>query len=135
MLKRTVSVLTVVWWLTQPAAVFALQEQHDRCMAATDGVTVAMLDCLALAVDEADAALEASQDSLLQSVNSELETKLRVAQQEWASYRNSTCQTEAAAAGSGSFSNVAFLDCHLRITWERQKWLERLSENPDLFDQ
>ncbi|WEJ34096.1 lysozyme inhibitor LprI family protein [Devosia sp. SD17-2] len=74
-------------------------------MAATDGVTVAMLDCLAVAVDEADAALEILQDKLLPSVNSELETKLHVAHEEWAAYRASTCQAEAAAAGSGSFSN------------------------------
>ncbi len=135
MLKRTVSVFIVAWWLTQSATVLALQDQHDRCMAATDGVTVAMLDCLAVAVDEADAALEILQDKLLPSVNSELETKLHVAHEEWAAYRASTCQAEAAAAGSGSFSNGAFIDCHLRITWERLKWLERLSENPDLIDE
>ncbi len=135
MLKRTLSVIIVALWLAQPAIGSGMQGQHSHCMAETGGVTAAMLDCIAVAVDEAETAIAILQDKLFQVANAELRTKLFRAEEQWSSYRSSTCQAEAAAAGMGSFSNVALLDCTLRITWERSQWLERLLANPDLVDQ
>lgn len=134
MLKRTASVFIVACWLAQPAFGFGTQDQHDRCMAASEGVTVAMLDCIAVALDDAETDVGKSQDKLSRSVTAEFEIALALAQEEWAAYRSSTCQAESVAAGTGSFSNVALLDCKLRITRERLHWLEGLLAQPDLID-
>ena len=135
MLNKTISVIIGIWWLALSSQGFAAQEEHSRCMAASGGVTAAMLDCIGVALDSAETELTSVEDRSVQSGNAELTAKLGAAQADWLAYRDSTCAAEAAAAGSGSFSNVALLDCRLRITWERLQWLESLLANPDNFEE
>ena len=135
MLKRTFSAIIVAGGLASEAVGSEMQDQHSVCMAESGGVTSAMLDCVAVAVDNAETANAISQDNLFRTANAELRTKLLRAQEHWSAYRLSTCQVEAVAAGNGSFSNVALVDCTLRITWDRSQWLERILANPDVVEQ
>ena len=135
MLKRTVSAIIVAGGFAPEAVGLGMQDQHSACMAESGGVTSAMLDCIAVAVDSAETAIAISQDDLFQTANPELRAKLLSAEEQWSAYRSSTCQMEAVAAGAGSFSNVALLDCTLRITTERSQWLERILANPDMIEE
>lgn len=135
MLKRTFSAIIVAGGLASEAVGSEMQDQHSVCMSESGGVTSAILDCIAVAVDNAETAIAISQDNLFRAASAELRTKLLRAEKQWSAYRSSTCQVEAVAAGTGSFSNVALLDCTLRITWARSQWLERILANPDLTEE
>lgn len=131
--QRTIALALIALYAVQ-GPIAASENQHSQCMAASGGVTVDMLDCIGSALEAAEMAVSDLQETLVQSVNSEMGVALGTAQEDWVSYRFSTCQAEAFAAGTGSFSSVALLDCTLRITTERLQWLEHLSANPDLVE-
>lgn len=134
MAQRALASALIPSWAAQVPAALVSEAQHAQCMAASGGVTVDMLDCIGSALEAAETAVSDLQETLVRSVDSEMGVALGQAQQDWAAYRSSTCQAEAIAVGTGSFSSVALLDCTLKITTERLQWLERLSANPDLVE-
>ena len=102
----------------------AADNEHGSCMAASGGVTAAMLDCIGTAIDRVQAELDAMLGQHRSQLTPEQASAVEAAQHDWQAYRRSSCDTEAMLWGDGSFGSVVHSDCWLELTRERLEWLQ-----------
>jgi uncharacterized protein YecT (DUF1311 family) len=100
--------------------------EHEACMAQSNGVTSAMLDCLVEVNDRTDAELSGALDALTRTLAGAQVDALLKSQDDWERFRQSTCEFEARLSSEGSFASVAFADCWLAITRQRLVWSKSL---------
>ena len=105
----------------------ATDNDYEACMAASGGVTVAMLDCIGGAIDRAETRMTAILEEQRSRLTPEQASAVEASQRDWLSYRQSTCDAEAKLWGDGNFVSVVHSGCWLELTWER---LDRLSARP-----
>lgn len=100
--------------------------EFTACMDASGGVTASMLDCLGVENERVDAALNALWQSAFPQQSDDLRGPLRASQRAWITYRDTTCDFEAAQYDGGSFANVARADCYRQLNTDRLDWLGRV---------
>ncbi|MET0328962.1 MAG: lysozyme inhibitor LprI family protein [Luteimonas sp.] len=97
----------------------------SRCMEASGGVTVAMLDCIAAETALQDARLNREYRDTLAMLSSGQQARLRTAQRSWVQYRDADCGFWADPDG-GTAASLAVADCVRRMTAERASDVVRL---------
>ncbi|MCX8996040.1 DUF1311 domain-containing protein [Rhizobiaceae bacterium BDR2-2] len=102
----------------------------STCLHEAQGVTVEMLDCLDAEHVRLDDILNQVWSEAMSELEDDMADALQSSQRDWLAYRDSTCNTEAAFQGGGSFSGVAVLDCRVRLVGERIDWLKGLLDLP-----
>jgi len=96
----------------------------SRCMGASGGVTVAMLDCIADETALQDARLNREYRGTMALLSAGQQTRLRAAQRLWVQYRDANCGFWADPDG-GTLAGVAVADCVRMMTAERASELGR----------
>lgn len=106
-------------------------KQFSDCMAASGGVTVAMLDCIGTETRTQDARLNGAYQHLGSQLEPARKTLLRSAQRLWVQYRDANCGFYNDPDG-GTSATVIASDCVLTATASRAKELEDVSRSLEL---
>ena len=85
---------------------------YNQCMAAADGVTVAMLDCISAELTIQDRQLNANYRALMSKLGPAEKDRLRTQQRAWIRDRDKQCKPE----GDGTLDLVNSNDCVLTET-------------------
>ena len=114
--------------ITLVPASFAAEPSGEftACMDDSGGVTASMLDCIGQENQRVDDELNALWQAELPKQDADFKDKLRASQRAWITYRDATCDAEAAQYEGGSFASVAYSDCHRQLTTDRLDWLSRI---------
>lgn len=99
---------------------------YSRCMDASGGVTVAMLDCIASETQQHDARLNKAYQAAMTGLGNTLKSQLRDAQRLWLKYRDAECALRGSLTG-GSIDRINAAFCFLDMTKERADDLEWMS--------
>ena len=96
-----------------------------RCMDASEGVTVDMLNCIDAEIVLQDARLNSEYRRTLAALTEGQQARLRTAQRLWVQYRDANCRFLADPDG-GTLATVMSVDCRRQMTTERASELVRL---------
>lgn len=100
-------------------------KNYDRCVAAANGITAALLDCNGQEWDRQDARLNAVYRRLIARLDTQQRAILRRSERHWLATRHAECEKVAGSAGTGTLSSIAESDCLLSDLVDRRHWLER----------
>jgi uncharacterized protein YecT (DUF1311 family) len=103
-------------------------KQFSACMSASDGVTDAMLDCIATETRNQDAMLNATYKVALKATRKPRQPRLQEAQRNWLKFRDSNCGFYADPE-HGTSADVAAADCALSMTAAREQELRMFTES------
>lgn len=98
--------------------------RYSKCMDASGGVTVEMLNCIAGEMATQDARLNTAYSDVRSELSEERREALLAAQRLWISYRDANCNFYATAGGT--LAQVVSNDCFLQETTERAAELENM---------
>lgn len=98
--------------------------RFDKCMEASGGVTVEMLNCIADELATQDARLNGAYSDARRDLSEERQQVLLNSQRQWIAYRDANCEFYATIGGT--LAQVASNDCLLRETTERAAELENM---------
>jgi uncharacterized protein YecT (DUF1311 family) len=123
--------IALVACLILPVAAIAQSSTEDeytgrfgKCMEASGGVTVEMLNCIADEIATQDVRLNFAYSDARRDLSEERQQVLQNAQRRWLAYRDANCEFYATIGGT--LAQVASNDCFLRETVERAVELENL---------
>jgi uncharacterized protein YecT (DUF1311 family) len=100
---------------------------YQKCMEASGGVTVAMLDCGAAEYRTLDAELNAAYRAASAILTPDQRNLLRNTQRAWLAHRDATCSFMTGLHDRGTMASLSDQSCLLKLTAERTKWLKDLS--------
>ena len=98
--------------------------RYNKCMDASGGVTVNMLNCIADEIAAQDARLNTAYSDARSELSEERREALLAAQRLWISYRDANCNFYATAGGT--LAQVVSNECFLRETTQRATELENM---------
>lgn len=130
MIRPVLTVLTGLLALPAllPAAAMAEEvaysEEYSRCMEASGGVTMDMIDCMSDEHQRWDARLNAAYKAA-NAASPERQKALQAAQRAWIKFRDANCEYYYDPDG-GSAARIAANSCMLTMTAERATELMRL---------
>jgi uncharacterized protein YecT (DUF1311 family) len=101
-----------------------LTNQFTLCMDKSEGVTVAMLDCIGIETQKQDARLNGAYKKLGTQLAPTRKKQLIAAQRLWIQYRDANCGFYADIDG-GTMAAVSTSDCILQATASRANELEK----------
>ena len=100
---------------------------YTRCMDASGGVTMNMLDCMGSETEQHDARLDQNYKAAMQALNKGQQNQLRDAQRLWIKFRDADCALLGSLTG-GSIDRINSASCFLDMTKQRADDLARLAE-------
>ena len=100
---------------------------YTRCMDASGGVTMNMLDCMGSETEQHDARLNQNYKAAMQALNKGQQNQLRDAQRLWIKFRDADCALLGSLTG-GSIDRINSASCFLDMTKQRADDLARLAE-------
>ncbi|MCP5419018.1 MAG: DUF1311 domain-containing protein [Gammaproteobacteria bacterium] len=124
--SRTIMAL----FLTMPLSVLAADSyspQFSRCLDKANGVTAAMIACIASETKVQDARLNSNYNALMASLNESRKKELLEAQRAWLKFRDLNCKFYYDPDG-GSIATVSANHCFLNTTEQRASELKELSQ-------
>ena len=96
------------------------------CIAASDGVTANMQDCIAHEGVRLDKVLNRTYAKVMRRLpHDRARTDLRNRQRDWLTMRWDICLEDMDRAGGGSGGDLVFRDCQLQELVRRTLWLEK----------
>lgn len=98
--------------------------RYSKCMDASGGVTVNMLNCIADEMVVQDARLNTAYSDARSELSEERREALLAAQRLWINYRDANCNFYATAGGT--LAQVVSNECFLRETTQRATELENM---------
>ena len=98
---------------------------YRACMEKAAGVTASMVECIGVELQRQDRRLNAAYGQLLETLTPERRSQLQAVQRLWLPYRDANCRFQADPDG-GTIARVAGSACHLEMTADRARALERL---------
>tara|TARA_B100000929_G_scaffold286196_1_gene270899 strand:- start:507 stop:908 length:402 start_codon:yes stop_codon:yes gene_type:complete len=98
--------------------------RYNKCMDASGGVTVNMLNCIADEIAAQDARLNTAYSDARSELSEERREALLAAQRLWISYRDANCNFYATTGGT--LAQVVGNECFLRETTQRATELENM---------
>lgn len=101
--------------------------RFSTCMDRSEGVTYAMLDCIAEELKTQDARLNGAYQTLRTQLSAERKKVLQAVQRLWIQYRDANCAFYNDPDG-GTLQRVLANNCMLQETAERAQELEALSD-------
>ena len=99
-------------------------ERFSKCMDASGGITVNMLNCIADEMAVQDTRLNTAYSDARSELSEQRREALLAAQRLWISYRDANCNFYATAGGT--LAQVVSNDCFLRATIQRATELENM---------
>lgn len=99
--------------------------RYAQCLDDSDGVTVAMHDCMAAELGIQDARLNRTYRELIDVLSPQRKRQLTASQRTWLKYRDENCAFYADPDG-GSAASLSAHGCVLRETAERASELENM---------
>ncbi len=100
---------------------------YTRCMDASGGVTMNMLDCMGSETEQHDARLNQNYKAAMQALNKGQQNQLRDAQRLWLKFREADCALLGSLTG-GSIDRINSASCFLDMTKQRADDIARLTE-------
>ena len=100
---------------------------YTRCMDASGGVTMNMLDCMGSETEQHDARLNQNYKAAMQALDKGQQNQLRDAQRLWIKFRDADCALLGSLTG-GSIDRINSASCFLDMTKQRADDLARLTE-------
>ena len=100
-----------------------LSAEYAQCMEKSDGVTVAMQDCLTAEDERMEALLNATYKKVIQAMDERQKTLLRDSQRAWLKYREGSCDTMMSVLG-GTSAGLITTGWRLEMTARRVSWLK-----------
>ena len=100
-----------------------LSAEYAQCMEKSDGVTVAMQDCLTAEDERVEALLNTTYQQTMQAMNERQKTLLRDSQRAWLKYRDGSCDTMMSVLG-GTAAGLITTGWRLEMTARRVSWLK-----------
>lgn len=100
---------------------------YTRCMDASGGVTMNMLDCMGSETEQHDARLNQNYKAAMQALDKGQQNQLRDAQRLWIKFRDADCALLGSLTG-GSIDRINSASCFLDMTKQRADDLARLAE-------
>lgn len=130
-MKKWQPAMALAAFLALPIAATAQSSTEDeytgrfgKCMDASGGVTVEILNCLADEFATQDARLNGAYSDARRDLSEERQQVLLNAQRHWIAYRDANCDFYATIGGT--LAQIASNDCLLRETAERAAELENM---------
>ena len=105
-----------------------LSAEYAQCMQKSDGVTVAMQDCLTAEDERVEALLNTTYQQTMQAMNERQKTLLRDSQRAWLKYRDGSCDTMMSVLG-GTAAGLITTGWRLEMTARRVSWLTEIFDN------
>ena len=105
-----------------------LSAEYAQCMEKSDGVTVAMQDCLTAEDERVEALLNTTYQQTMQAMNERQKTLLRDSQRAWLKYRDGSCDTMMSVLG-GTAAGLITTGWRLEMTARRVSWLTEIFDN------
>lgn len=103
--------------------------EHNQCLEASGGVTVAMLECIGSEIKLQDQRLNENYKAGMQALEPALKEQLRAAQRLWIQYRDAECGLRGQLTG-GTIDRLNGASCVLDMTRTRANELGWLSDTP-----
>lgn len=103
----------------------APRASFDRCLAASEGVTVEMLNCIGAEYDYQDARLNALYKRVMARLSPARQAELRASERQWLRTREPGCMAEAKKAGDGTLGQVVRNQCMLDSLIDRIEFVQR----------
>ena len=100
---------------------------YTRCMDASGGVTMNMLDCMGSETEQHDARLNQNYKAAMQALDKGQQNQLRDAQRLWIKFRDADCALLGSLTG-GSIDRINSASCFLDMTKQRADDIARLTE-------
>ena len=100
---------------------------YTRCMDASGGVTMNMLDCMGSETEQHDARLNQNYKAAMQALDKGQQNQLRDAQRLWIKFRDADCALLGNLTG-GSIDRINSASCFLDMTKQRADDIARLTE-------
>ncbi len=130
-MKKWQPTIALAAFLALPIAAIAQSSTEDeytgrfgKCMDASGGVTVEILNCIADEFATQDARLNGAYSDARRDLSEERQQVLLNAQRHWITYRDANCDFYATIGGT--LAQIASNDCLLRETAERAAELENM---------
>ena len=98
---------------------------YKKCMAASGGVTVNMLDCMAAEIKLQDVRLNKAYKAAMTAMEGDKQGQLQNIQQMWIKYRDANCGFVGRLTG-GTIDSINAGSCVLEMTKTRAQELENL---------
>lgn len=99
-------------------------QEYNQCMDASEGVTVAMMDCIGAEIERQDARLNQAYVMVMRPLPRAKKDRLRGLQRAWIRQRDAKCSRAAAEDGGGSMAGITYAGCILDETIRRTIYLE-----------
>ena len=100
-----------------------LSAEYAQCMQKSDGVTVAMQDCLTAEDERIEALLNTTYKKVMQTMDEKQKNLLRDSQRAWLKYREGSCDTMMSVFG-GTSAGLITTGWRLEMTARRVSWLK-----------
>lgn len=107
---------------------FLLGAEYVQCLEKSDGVTVAMQDCLTAEDERIEALLNTTYKKVMQAMDEKQKTLLRDSQRAWLKYREGSCDTMMSVLG-GTSAGLITTGWRLEMTARRVSWLKDILDN------
>lgn len=105
-----------------------LSAEYAQCMEKSDGVTVAMQDCLTAEDERIEALLNTTYKKVMQAMDEKQKTLLRDSQRAWLKYLEGSCDTMISVLG-GTSAGIITTSWRLEMTARRVSWLKDILDN------
>lgn len=129
--KQIYSMLLISTVFASPASAQAQSQierrytsEYHACMDASEGVTVAMMDCNGAEIELQDARLNQAYVMVMRPLARAKKDALRALQRAWIKQRDAKCSRAADAERGGSLASVIYSGCILDETIKRTIFLE-----------
>ena len=102
-----------------------LSQKYSTCLDRANGVTFAMIDCIAAETSRQDALLNENYKTLTSKISPKRKQPLLDAQRAWVRFRDANCKFYGDPEG-GTSSRLSANECLLNVTADRAKELKLL---------
>ncbi|GAB5446623.1 lysozyme inhibitor LprI family protein [Gymnodinialimonas sp.] len=119
---RLVAAIALLW--SAPVAA-----QEVDCSDRSALPQIALTECASRDLSFWDGLLNNAYQQVIATLDAPQEENLRAAQRAWITFRDLTCDMEAARFEGGSIAPMIGLDCHARLTERRARDLETYLQN------